>query len=404
MFVLPTDHLVDFYNYWMYRETDSLEAVFSRMHLARSDAKRDEAKGERRHAIRLSDIPTVHVEHICTYLDWRAITALAQTSRTLRTIVHSPFVRHLPEAAKMHHKTLTSVRYRAFPEGFWQRLRSIRTFGADFSPEIWDRISTQCTQLSELHAVASKNFTEEKFCTFLQTCQPRDGSPGVLHTLDLSHATNISGESFARIRSSFPQLHTIILLACKKLTDSGAVEILRRSPNAQVFDVSGTAIKGTRFDQLATNYNLTTAAFSWAAQLREENLCSFLHRTPHITQLFLQGTMITGTAFTRVRFGELPVTKLDLSCCKALTDEGLKNILARMPHVQSLNLTKTQITGLQFATTQLRNVTEVDFTSCDLLTFAGVQALVAQARRLRKLHLDATPITADQRRFLPFII
>ena len=202
--------------------------------------------------------------------------------------------------------------------------------------------------------------------------------------LNLSY-TQFTGEGLTGLALKFPQLVTLDLHGCYRLTDAGLKEILLM-PGEKLTDLnlSFTQFTGQGLTGLALNFpQLVKLNLEGCRRLTDAGLKEILLMPGEkLTNLNLHYTGVTGQGLTGLALKFPQLEQLDLEGCERLTDAGLKEILL-MPGEKliNLNLSRNKVTGQGLTGLALKfpQLVKLDLLGCHRLTDAGLKEILLMA-------------------------
>ena len=199
-----------------------------------------------------------------------------------------------------------------------------------------------------------------------------------LRVLNLSR-TRIVGIGLEKGVNSLPNLERLNLSCCDKLTDGGVVEILKISGSKlRYLDVSVSNITGIGLEKrLISLPNLETLNLSCCDKLTNNRLAKVLRISGSKLRLVnLSRTRITGIGFEEGVKSLSNLETLDLSYCDELIDRGLVEIIRISKNkLRVLNVSRTRIIGigLEEVLSFLPCLETLDLSYCDELKDGGLR-------------------------------
>jgi hypothetical protein len=203
-----------------------------------------------------------------------------------------------------------------------------------------------------------------------------------LQTLELKYATNVTDEGIIRALPSLPNLTSIELFLCSKLTVAGLKAPLERCKLLQRFEVHHN-VSGNGSSQKCT-YCLTYECGELHIQYHSVRCYSLLRAVlerfgASITSLDCRWPEISDDGLSLMTSMCSKLQTLKLSNAKKITDEGLSRVLSPLliPHLTSISLC-----------------------DCSKLTVAGLQALIESRWPLRYFSVERD-VNKDWHKSLP---
>ncbi|XP_023348402.1 F-box protein At3g58530 [Eurytemora carolleeae] len=197
-------------------------------------------------------------------------------------------------------------------------------------------------QLQTLQLTCDEGLNNDLFLQILEQC----GS--TLKSLTLKNS-NITGEILIKYKGTLPCLENLELIACRRLTDKGLLQILQLCGSTLTsLDIGYTKITGESLSQYkGTLPCLENLNMRNCRQLTNGGLLHILQLCGStLRSLNISGTNITGENLSEYK-GTLPCLEtLNMMYCEQLTDNGLLQILQLCGStLRTLDISGTNITG-----------------------------------------------------------
>ncbi len=194
-----------------------------------------------------------------------------------------------------------------------------------------------------------------------------------VQNLNLRGCTQLKASAHLQVRN----LVNASFEGCRFFTSSSLRSLISRNPKLRLLDISGlTAVGEAVLNQLSTTCrNLEMLNINWCKNVTTAPLNDMIRALPKLTDLRLAGCIVDDNTFVAVN-GLRNLTRLSLSGCPGLTDEGMKILLqGKSDESSSISPVLTN------------NLIHLDISRCVGLTGDAIQNLVGTSPNLQKLEL-----------------
>jgi len=207
----------------------------------------------------------------------------------------------------------------------------------DITCEGLSELDIHLKNLKKLNMDSCKSLTNQRIMEILHT------TDGNLKELNLSR-TNITGEELLDAR--MPKLEILKMDGCRNLTDELLVRILNMTcETLRDLDLARTNITGEAFCNLNVKLKkLVRLRLDGCRNLKIDWIRVALENAgENLETLDLSRTLITGEGFNGLNIKLDKLVSLNLSYCRRLTLQGLKEILGIARHLKEIILDGTQL-------------------------------------------------------------
>lgn len=186
----------------------------------------------------------------------------------------------------------------------------------------------------------------------------------VIQKLDFTQHKKLTDEGLIDCLNSSRNLEILILKDCEKLTNAGFQSIACVLKNLRVLDFSNCQIEDTGLKELMQHCpKLGKVNLSCCKKITAEGLKTFAPALAHVTEL-------------------------NLSCCK-VTDENLTTMAPFLTNLRKLDLSGLNISGSSFKTLSFycQKIEYLNLDSCEELSDIELEDLIPSLKNLKVLNL-----------------